>query len=86
MTTRRIDIEAQPGGLICNTPYQDILYAVLMIWKNIPEGLKISNVVPTPSQLPIRRIDLTDTAYRPRDQQVYKLITGTTRRRVEPQF
>ena len=46
-------------------PYQDIPYAVLMIWKNILEGLKISNVVPTPSQLPIRRIDLTDTAYRP---------------------
>ena len=57
-----------------------------MMWMNILEGLKISNVVPTPSQLPIRRIDLTDTAYRPHDQQLYKLITRTTRRRAEPQF
>ena len=76
----------QPKGKICNTPYEDSLYAVLMIWMNIMEGLKISNVVPTASQLPIRRIDLTDTAYRPHNKQLYKLITRTTRRRAEPQF
>ena len=86
MTIRRIDIQAQPKGKICNTSYQDPLYAVLMIWTNILEVLKISNVVPTPSQLPIRRIDLTNTAYRPCNQQVYKLNTRSIFRRAEPQF
>ena len=86
MTIRRIDIQAQPKGKICNTPYQDSLYAVLVIWTNILEGLKISNVVPTPSQLPISRIDLTNTAYRPYRQQVYKLIIRSIFRRAEPQL
>jgi len=54
--------------------------------KNILEVLKISNVVPTPSQLPIRRIDLTNMAYRPYDQQVYKLITRSIFKGAEPQF
>ena len=63
---------------IHNTPYQ---------WSvKILEGLKISNVVPTPSQTPIRRIDLTNTAYRPPRQQVYKLITRSTFKRAQPQF
>ena len=86
MTIRRIDIQAQPKGKICNTPYLDSLYTVLMIWTNILEGLKISNVVPTPSQTPICRIDLYNTAYRPYRQQLYKLITISIFKRAQPQF
>ena len=52
----------------------------------ILEGFKISNVVPTPSQTPIRRIHLGNTVYRPPEQQVYKLITRSIFKRAQPQF
>ena len=41
---------------------------------------------PTPSQTPIRRIDLGNTAYRPTEHQLYKLITRSIFKRAQPQF
>ena len=72
--------------IIRNTPYEDSQYAVSKILTYILEGFKISNVVPTPSQTPICRIDLTNMAYRPPEQQLYKLITRSIFKRAQPQF